>query len=553
MFQFKGKDVDIRSLAEQLDVSHVLEGSVRKAGNQVRITAQLIEASTDTHLRSNTYDRDLTDIFKIQDEISAAIVGSLQDELQIEKALIPTATPSSNVAAYESFLRGRYFMAKRTREDMQLAVQEFENAIALDPEYAVAHAELAIAYRLQVEGAYGDLTQDESNQVAEPHAELALSLNPDSAEAHTALGYVRFTQHRIDEARTLFEEAIRLNPSYSNVYVWFSLLLSEQGYYAEQFSMGSLNVRIDPLSIPAQANLIADLVHRHDFEEARKHLRQLQRLSGWIYDQSKARIDLVQFGWAAGLFGYLNSYQSTQNRRFVQTRITYLLFAIGLEHEALAFIDPPPWWVLIGAGKSAEAFAVAEADAQVNGTKPWDRGMGVALASGGNYVEALPWLQQNWDNFRGNGWAFRMAQALEATALLQSHLAGGSVSDIEVIVDTINTEVQRHRVAGILGGGAYGTTDFVAALIALQSGEREQGFTLLDAAVEQGEYVPTNQEYLRFIYDDPAFAPILAKQKANQSREREKFFAVVCTDNPYADVWVPMESTCSGVAAASVN
>ncbi len=146
-----------------------------------------------------------------------------------------------------------------------------------------------------------------------------------------------------------------------------------------------------------------------------------------------------------------------------------------------------------------------------------------------------------------------MAQALEVTALIQSHLASGSVSDIQVILDTIDAEVQRHRIAGIIGGGAYGTTDFVAALIALQSGAPEQGFVLLDAAVDQGEYVPTNQAYLRFIYDDAAFAPILAKQKANQARERDKVLAVVCTDNPYADVWVPMESTCGGVAAANVN
>jgi len=557
MFQFKGKDIDIRSLAEQLDVSHVLDGSVRKIGNRVRITAQLIEATTDTHLWSKTYDRDLTDVFKIQDEISAEIVGSLQDELQIERASISTATASSNMEAYEAFLRGRHFMAKRTNQSMILAVEEFERAITLDPNYAVAHAELAIAFRLQINGLYGELTIDESHKRAEPHAELALSLAPNLAEAHGAVGFVRWTQGRLDEARKHFEDAIRLNPSYSNGYVWLSAILGFQGYYAEEFSMLKLNLRTDPLSIIAAVNLIVHLAVRHDFEEARKHLRQLQPLSGPAYINTVAVVEQMELGWAAGLSGFLTSYRTTQRRRFhVRSRIAWLLFVIGLEDEALAFIDPPPIRLLNFAGRHDEAFALTEADAKANGTENEVTEMGWVLASDGNYVDALPWLRQYWRIARGRTQAFHSKEWMQATALIQASLAVGSNNtDIDVILDAMDAEVRRNRSAGIIygGGGTDAATDLVAALAALQSGDREKGFAYLDTAVDVGEYIPLNFEFLRFIYDDPKFAPILAKQEANQAREREKFLSIVCSDNPYADVWVPMESTCSDYAAANVN
>ncbi len=553
MFQFKGKEIDVRSVAEQLDVSHVLEGSVRKAGNRVRITAQLIDARTDTHLWSSTYDRDLTDIFKIQDEISAEIVNSLQDELQIENASIPVATPSSSIEAYESFLRGRRFVTQRTRDSLKLAVEELENAIELDPDYAIAHAELAIAYRLQ--SFFGGLTDDESNQLAEPHAELALSLDPDLAEAHAALGFVRYYQYRHDEATTHFEEAIRLNPSYSNTYNWFALQLAEQGRYAEYHSIFILNVRIDPLYAPARGNLIGSLVRRHDFEEARKHLRSLQRQSAWNQYLPLGFIDLVESGWAAGLFRYLNAYRTANLQRWTRGDIARLFVVIGLEDEAISFMDPPNYYTLAVAGKSAEAFAVAKANAKANGTEKWDWGMGLALASGGNYVEALPWLQHNWD-ILGHGKVLmlgRVVQAVDATALIQARSASGSDADVDVILDAMNADVQRLRLAGFIGDGLSKSTDYAAALVSLQSGEREQGFAFLEAAVDQGTYIPTKLEFLRFMYDDPGFAPILAKQKANQARERDKFLSVVCVDNPYADVWVPMESTCSDYAAANVN
>ena len=144
-FQFKGENRDIIDIGRQLNAAFVLEGSVRKAGPHVRITTQLINASNGFHLWSETYDRELENIFAVQDEISAAIVGALKEHLGLQVEATPRVIAAANTEAHEAYLRGRYLVVQRTRATIEGAIREFEKAIALDPEYALAHAELAIA------------------------------------------------------------------------------------------------------------------------------------------------------------------------------------------------------------------------------------------------------------------------------------------------------------------------------------------------------------------------------------------------------------------------
>ena len=149
-FAFKGEKTDIPTVAKKLNVAHVLEGSVRKAGNLVRITAQLIDARTDTHLWSETYERELENIFDLQDEISEAIVGALKESLNIQLETAPKTITATNTEAHDAYLRGRYLVVQRTPTTIEAAVHEFEKAITLDPDFALAHAELAMALGLLV-------------------------------------------------------------------------------------------------------------------------------------------------------------------------------------------------------------------------------------------------------------------------------------------------------------------------------------------------------------------------------------------------------------------
>jgi len=225
-FQFKGQNRDIAGIAKQLHVNHVLEGSVRKAGNRLRITAQLIDADSGFHLWSETYDRELDDIFAIQDEISAAIGEALKIELKLGSgesgAALPSIPAASTVQAYEYYLKGRQLINQRSRNGLEKAVTALERSLELDERYAPSHAQLAIAIALLKEGGstYGDFSMDEVLERAMPHVDRAFQLNANLAEAFAAKSLI--TNFQRDYAASLenSEKALALNPSYVDVINW---------------------------------------------------------------------------------------------------------------------------------------------------------------------------------------------------------------------------------------------------------------------------------------------------------------------------------------------
>lgn len=200
-FQFKGDNRDIGEIAQLLKVGHVLEGSVRKAGTRLRITAQLIEAEGGFHLWSETYDRELEDVFAIQDDISKAIADALTAELALGEDASPGASKATaNTAAYEAFLKGRALVNQRGNQSITAGVRELERAVRLDPNYAPARAQLAIGITLLAasSGTYGDLTIDEVNERAEEQIAAAEELDDDFAElwaARAILARVNFDPH----------------------------------------------------------------------------------------------------------------------------------------------------------------------------------------------------------------------------------------------------------------------------------------------------------------------------------------------------------------------
>lgn len=217
-FAFKGKNEDIKGIGEQLDVETVLEGSVRKADTKLRITAQLIDVASGYHLWSETYDRELTDVFAVQDEISASIVKALQ--VHFGDAGAPQEVMQSykaDVEAYEHYLMGRRLIEKRTKEDIDAALERFGNAIEIDPGYAPPYSGKADAYMLLSDrnGAYGDIPKKYAIDLAEPLIEKALTLDPLLAEAHNSKGFLLHTSEKRDEALVSFDRAIELRPSYA--------------------------------------------------------------------------------------------------------------------------------------------------------------------------------------------------------------------------------------------------------------------------------------------------------------------------------------------------
>ena len=249
-FQFKGKNEDLRVIGQRLNVATVLEGSVRKEGQRVRISAQLIKVDDGFHLWSETYDREVNDIFAVQEEIARAVAGSLKVALLGEK----TATPSSrgtNADAYTAYLQGRYFLERRNQENIDRALGYFERAIKLDPGYAPAWVGLAMAYNRQAYFGYAPF--DEAFRNGRVAAEQALALDRSLAGASAEMGIVQMA-HDWDwaGADASFKRALALEPGNATVLLRAADLALALGHLDEALALNRRSVELDPLSAEAQ-------------------------------------------------------------------------------------------------------------------------------------------------------------------------------------------------------------------------------------------------------------------------------------------------------------
>jgi eukaryotic-like serine/threonine-protein kinase len=251
-FQFKGKTEDLRTVGERLKVGTILEGSVRKEGNKVRITAQLVKAGDGFHVWSETYDRELDDIFTVQSDIAHAVAGSLKVTLLGGKTATPTVT-ATNAEAYTAYLQGRYF-SERSKENLEKAIGYFEQAIKLDSGYAPAWAGLARARSVQADRGY--LHAEEGYRKAREAAERALALDPNSAEAHAAMGWIK-RSHDWDwaGADASYQRALALEPGNATVVRGAAVLAATLGRLEEAMVLDRRSIELDPLSPANIANL----------------------------------------------------------------------------------------------------------------------------------------------------------------------------------------------------------------------------------------------------------------------------------------------------------
>lgn len=267
-FEYKGRNIDVRRIGEALNVATVLEGSVRRSGDRVRVTAQLVRADDGFHLWSDTFDASLEDIFAVQDRIALAIVDALRVTLGASARAGVTAHHTGNVAAFEAYLRGRYEMNRRTASSLERAVESFRAAISLDPEYAAAYSGLSDSWLLRAD--YGGLPGDDALSQAEPLARRALALDPELAEAHASLGLVLRTKDQVAESVAPFLRAIELNPSYSPAYHWLGLSYRQLGRFSDAVEVLRKAIEIDPHYVTGKRALLTSLrnVGRHDEADA---------------------------------------------------------------------------------------------------------------------------------------------------------------------------------------------------------------------------------------------------------------------------------------------
>jgi TolB-like protein/tetratricopeptide (TPR) repeat protein len=273
-FSLKGKDLEVLEIGKRLGVTHVLEGSVRKVGTQVRVDAQLIDARSDTQLWSETYDRELTDIFAVQDEITLAVVQRLK--LTLLHDSLPARSKTKNVEAYNAYLRGRFYWNEGDPTDLEKARQNFERALELDPEYAPAHAAMADYYSALP--FYSNSRPDEVFPKAKTAVARALELDGRLPEAHAALAYIRaWYDWDWRDAGKEFELALAGDPNNANLQHRYSRYLSCIGRTDEALLHMQRARELDPLSLIIQANVgVIHYFGRH-YDETLKQLEQVAK------------------------------------------------------------------------------------------------------------------------------------------------------------------------------------------------------------------------------------------------------------------------------------
>ncbi len=248
-FSFKGKEVDVATIARALNVANVLEGSVRKSGNTLRITAQLVRASDSSHLWSQTYDRQMTDIFKVQDEIAGDVVAALKVKL-LPTQQLPKTQRTSNPEAYEHYLLGMDMLRQDRMQTSYLAAAEFQKAIALDPNYANAFVALSNAQALAAEVASSPAQRAEGIKQALATVEKAITLAPDLASAYSSRGYLRYSRAwDWQGAAADFKRALALDPNNAALLSSYSQSLFFSGHQTEAIAMARKAAAIDPLSV----------------------------------------------------------------------------------------------------------------------------------------------------------------------------------------------------------------------------------------------------------------------------------------------------------------
>ncbi|MEO5817514.1 MAG: protein kinase [Gemmatimonadaceae bacterium] len=270
VFALKGKLQDVRAIGALLGAAEVLEGTVRKSGDRLRITAQLTSTDDGRLVWSQRYDRTLRDVFEIQDEIARTIVGTLR--ATSFSAVTPIARRyTDNVTAYGLYLRGRYAWNKRSQEGVTEAIAYFEQAIAEDPEYALAYTGLSDAVALHVD--YRSVPVHEGFERAKALARKALALDDTLAEAHASLAWCLFVYDwDWDLADAEFQRAIELDPRYATAHQWYSFLLASSGRVEEAIISGHTAQELDPASVSVRRSLAWLYIYARRYEQARYHL-----------------------------------------------------------------------------------------------------------------------------------------------------------------------------------------------------------------------------------------------------------------------------------------
>ena len=312
-FQYKGKNNDLRAVGQALGVAHILEGSVRKQGDKVRITAQLIQTDSGFHLWSESYDGDLKDVFELQETIARSITDKLQVILQGDQVQRLVEAPTKNTEAYTLFLQATQVFNRRDGARFPAAIAQLEQALKLDANFARAHSRLAAVQAVAAN--YDPAVRDSAAKAVEEHARLATKLDPRLAEPHAALGALYTRQRRYVEAFESLDRALELDPNDVTANFWHATLLCTTGYLTKCDAELDRVLEIDPMMPNALSWRGRELVRTGDLAKAELLLRRSEDVGlahaglslGVLADARGNKAEAERY-WALGNRPFLNEF-----------------------------------------------------------------------------------------------------------------------------------------------------------------------------------------------------------------------------------------------------
>ncbi len=371
--RFKSAPENLPEIARQLGVATILEGSVQKANDQVRVNVQLIHAASDAHLWADIFDRKLTDIFAVESEIAQTIAERLQAELTGSEKILLAKKPTANPEAYELYLKGRFFWNKRTAADLRKSIDYFRQAIAKDPDYALAYAALAQAWILLP--AHNAAAPKDCAPPAEEAIRRALALDETSSDAHAALGELRAAfQFDFAGATAELGRAIQLNPNDATARHWSGMNMGSLGNIAGEVAQMQRAAALDPLSLIINTNLGRALIHARRFDEAIVQLHKtIEMAPGFSYAHRTLGLALELQGKSAEAMAEYEKAVSLGEDVPAPAMLGHLYGILGREEEATKILRQlqaeserryvDPFWlaiVYVGLGDREHALAALE-------------------------------------------------------------------------------------------------------------------------------------------------------------------------------------------------
>lgn len=544
-FQFKSDPDDIIRIGELLRVNYVVEGSVRRDGDQVRITAQLIDARSGYHEWSETYTRSMTGIFALQDEISRAIADELEARFGLADGRSQDDTREVNPAAYDEYLLGRHLMNQRTRQSLQDAVMHLRKAAELDPDFAAAHAQAAIAITLlSVNGAsYGDLPSTQAIALAEPLVERAMELAPNSAETLAAKGRLVGIKGDWPSADEYFFRAAELNPSYMDVLVWKAAGLRHAGDPASGFETLRDAVKRDPFNYLVNINLLNGFLLR---DMQREGLELVRRFDSMGHPRTP---------FLYGIYFHHLGEETRAARHFLVAMKEDPAHLQGLDvlrevmrhygmRSLAATIDLP--------GQEVDRFLAADPDERdaiaeeiLEGElEPADM-IFVEMARG-NSRQALDILQAERNK---NDGAVPVWIGL-SQAGLERRL--GNAEEAERILDEFEPQVMKVQEGYLAAGIGMSGALWEALSFHCLRQDRETCLELLGNIISMPFVNAVLLDYLPefdFLRDDPEFLQLRQQLDERDARLQSEFLPVICNfDYPPAS-WRPPAEACDGYLA----